>query len=135
MKNLLLTLLFIFPITAIAQQNNDVEISQYLQKSIAQSKTGNILLITGGGLIATGVLVAISGEKKGGHYFFSNNDAIGGSIATLGVLSALVSIPIHISSGHNKRKYLKLTPSAAMISSNSFNEKQNYAVVGLKVTF
>mgnify|MGYP006054449811 CR=1 FL=1 len=76
MKNLLLTLLFIFPITAIAQQKNDLEISQYLQKSKTQSKTGNILLITGGGLIATGVLVAISGEKKGGYYFFSKNDLI-----------------------------------------------------------
>lgn len=134
MKNILLTLLFIFPITAFAQQNNDVELNQYLQKSNSKRKTGNVLLITGGGLILTGFVVATTGEQNSG-YFFSTNQLIGGSMITFGVLSSLVSVPFYISAGHSKRKYLKLTPSASIIPSNTMNDNQNYTVVGLKLNF
>lgn len=56
MKSLLLTLLFILPIAINAQQNKDFEAEIYLKKSIKKRKAGNVLALTGGGLVLTGLV-------------------------------------------------------------------------------
>lgn len=132
MKYLLLIFLFVLPITANSQ-NNDSEINYYFQKSNSKRKTGNALLITGGGLILTGFLVASSGNNGG--YFFSPNQIAGAGILSLGVLSALVSVPFYISAHHNKNKYLRISPTAEISHLNLVNQNENYALVGLKFNF
>lgn len=132
MKNLLLIFLFVLPLKFIAQQNNDSEINYYLQKSNTKRKTANALLITGGGLMLTGILVGSSGNQNN-TWFFSPNQIAGAGIFTLGVLSSLVSVPFYLSAHHNKNQSLKITPSAMIINSNPQNK--NYAALGLKITF
>lgn len=132
MKNLILILLFILPIFTIAQQNNDLEINHYLQKSNSKRKTGNALLITGGGLILTGIVVGSSGNQNG-VLFFSPNQIAGAGIFSLGILSSLVSVPFYISAHYNKKKSYTISPSTEVIRVHSKSE--NYAVLGMKISF
>lgn len=139
MKNLFLTLLFIVPHTATAQQNEKSEINYYLQKSVSKKKTGNALLLTGTVLIITGVVVATSGNNNNNNnntgWLFSQNEMTGMTISSLGVFSALTSIPFYISANHNRKKSLKISPTTGIIQTNSITEPKNYALAGLKITF
>ena len=135
MKNLFLILLFIVPLTATAQQHKNSEINYYLQKSVSKKKTGNALLLSGTGLILTGIVVGTTAGKQNNALFFSSNQIAGAGIFSLGVFSALTSIPFYISANHNKKKSLKISPTTEIIQTNSISEPKNYASAGLKITF
>lgn len=134
MKNLLLSLLFILPLTINAQKDNTDDLNRYLRKSTNQKKTANVLLITGGGLMVTGLLVGNSGNQDG-SYFFSENQLAGFGLFSLGVISSVISVPFYISAHHNKRKLMKLSPAVSILPSNSLILKENYALVGMKINF
>ena len=132
MKNLILALIFILPLTITAQQNNVPEIDLYMNKANKQRKTGNILLISGGGLIVTGLIVGTSGDGKG---FIDANALAGSGIFLLGGLSALTSIPFYISANNNRKKSLKFTPVIGILETKSGLIPQNYAMAGIKINF
>lgn len=134
MKHLLLAVLFLLPFTFNAQKSNTDDLNRYLRKSTNQKKTANILLLTGGGLMVTGLLVGNSGNEEG-TYFFSENQIVGFGVFSVGVLTSLISVPFYISAHHNKKKLMKLSPAVGITSSNSVIVKENYALVGMKVNF
>ena len=134
MKNLLLILLIILPISLTAQLNDAVQIDYYLKKSISKKKTANVLLFTGGGLLLTGVIVASTAEENGG-FFIPETHLAGLGIATLGVLSSLTSIPFYISASHHKNKSLKIFPAISHFQSDSLDPTKQYGMIGVKVNF
>ena len=134
MKHLLLAVLFLLPFTFNAQKSNTDYLNRYLRKSTNQKKTANILLLTGGGLMVTGLLLGNSGNEEG-TYFFSENQIVGFGVFSVGVLTSLISVPFYISAHHNKKKLMKLSPAVGITSSNSVIVKENYALVGMKVNF
>lgn len=134
MKHLLLAFLFALPLTMNGQQNNSTEINEYLEKSNRQRKTGNVLLITGGTLILSGVIVGVTGNKNR-SFIISQSDIAGASLVTLGLLSGLTSVPFYISANSNKKKSLKISPSTAFIPVHSMNSQQIYPVVGINLDF
>ncbi len=133
MKSLLLTFLFILPIAINAQQNKDFEAEIYLKKSIKKRKAGNVLALTGGGLVLTGLVFSALGPDD--NQYLPTNVVVGGSMITLGILSALTSIPFYISSNHNKKKYLEISPTATILPKNSGIQNENYALVGIEINF
>ncbi len=134
MKFLLLLLFFTISIATNAQQNQESDATLYLRKSINKKKTGNILLISGGGLILTGIVVSASGDQNTNE-FLPRNLLIGGSLLSVGILSALTSIPFYISANHNKKKYLQISPTATILPKNSDIQNENYALVGIEINF
>lgn len=114
--------------TATPQQNSNSDF--LLHKAERQKKTGNMLAITEGVCIATGLIVTSTADDGG--WFFSEGQLIGASIFTFGVLSGLASFPFYISSQHNKKKYYKLTSSTGNVRSL---ENKNYKTVGLSLEF
>lgn len=105
MKNILLLLLtLLFCVFTFAQQvpGQDQSVSKdYLTKSRKQKSAAWSLLGLGGVLIGTGLLI---GGKKSASL---DDAATGGIIASVGIVSSLVSIPLFISSGKNRKKALK----------------------------
>ncbi len=90
MKTFILILALLFSANLFSQeQNNHDEINRYLQKSNSKRKTANVLLISGSGLLLTGVVVANSGSSNKGILNFSGTQLAGFGISTLGVLTAL----------------------------------------------
>ena len=134
MKNLLFTLLFILPTFVNAQETKQTEINQYLRKANNKRKTGNVLLITGSGLFLTGFVIASTG-KNDKSWFISERELAGASLSSLGIISALTSVPFYISAHHNRKKSLNVSPTTGIIRSNSINERRNYASVGIDINF
>ncbi|MFC6267690.1 hypothetical protein [Frigoriflavimonas asaccharolytica] len=133
MKTLIFIVILLLPTFIFSQQNNNSEAENYLKKSNSKRKTANILAISGGGLLLTGIVVSASNQHN--QEFLPTNLVVGGSLITLGVLSALTSIPFYISSNHNTKKYLKIVPSAKLIPKNELNHNTNYAVIGINLNF
>ena len=132
MKTLILLLTLLFSANLISQnQNNTDAINRYLQKSNTKKKTANALLLTGTGLILTGVVIASTGNKNNGVMFFSPTQIAGFGISTLGVFSALTSVPFYISAAHNKSKYRKISPQLGSFNAN----ENNYFTAGVKLEF
>lgn len=132
MKHLLLALLFLLPLTFKAQKSNTDDLNRYLRKSTNQKKTANILLITGGGLMVTGLIVGNSGGQSG---YISDNGLAGLGVFTLGALTSVISIPFYISAHQNKKKLIKLSPAVGIIPANTAVQNNNYGAVGLKFNF
>ena len=131
MKTLILILTLLFSANFFSQErNNNDEINRYLQKSHSKRKTANVLLITGGALILTGVIVATTGNQDGG-WFFSPSQLVGASVFSLGTFSVVASIPFYISAGHNKSKSRKISPQIG----NFKTSENNYVTAGLKMEF
>ena len=132
MKTFILILALLFSANLFSQeQNNHDEINRYLQKSNSKRKTANVLLISGSGLLLTGVVVANSGSSNKGILNFSGTQLAGFGISTLGVLTALSSVPFYISAGHNKSKSRKIYPQLG----NFKTPENNYVTAGLKIEF
>ena len=70
----------------------------YLVKSKNQKKTGRVLLYSGAGLVAVGLLI---GTPRNASF---NQAGFGVVVGGIGALLAIGSIPAFISSGNNKRK-------------------------------
>ena len=88
-----------------------------LKKSKNQKKAAWILLGAGGAFIITDLIIP-RGESKGftgSYYGIPNiveeykNDGIKRAFGVTGVVSVLVSIPLFLASGKNKRKAMKMS--------------------------
>ncbi|MBF8457045.1 hypothetical protein IV494_07600 [Kaistella sp. G5-32] len=134
MKNLPFVLLFILPTVMNAQETKQSEINQYLKKANTKKKTANILLITGGGLLLTGIVVSATAQHKN-SMLISDRDLAGLGLSGLGILSAVASVPFYISAKNNKNKSLQISPTTGILRSNSITEPKNYATVGLNFNF
>ena len=133
MKILLITLLLLLPVVTFAQQNQNLETERYLKKSISNRKTGNVFMITGGGLIVAGLIVGSIDDKS--NAFISGNAIIGSGLIVIGIISGITAIPFYIASNHNKKKYLRITPTAAILPVITGTENTNHAMIGLEFTF
>ena len=109
-------------------QDKNLRVNQYLQKSLRQKKTANILALSGGALFVSGLIVTGTDDNK---FLISSQQLAGLGISALGVLAAVSSIPFYISANRNESKSLKITPTAA-----SFSTTENrYISAGLTVEF
>jgi hypothetical protein len=130
MKTYIFLMALFFSINVFSQQSNSAaEVNRYLEKSVRQKKAANILSLTGGGLMVTGIIVASTGSDGG--WFFSPNQLIGAAMFSAGTLSALASVPFYILSGRNKSKALKISPKFGSFRTND----NKYVTAGLKVEF
>jgi hypothetical protein len=129
-------LLLSIPATSFCQKINDsvaVVQTDYLTKSKNQ-KTGAWVLLGGGtALIGAGFLI---GDSKNSTF---DDAAMGAFLGAIGVLSAIVSIPLFITSGKNKRKAMNSSTFIKMESiplphSGSFIQDR-YPVFSLSVNF
>ena len=129
MKTSFILLALLFSTNLFSQEESkNQEVNRYLQKSVRQKKTANILMITGGVLIISGIITISSDDKKG---FLSSEQVIGGSLVTLGAVSVLTSIPFYISAGINKSKYRKFSPQLGSFKT----PENNYLTAGVKFEF
>ena len=134
MKNLILASLFILPLTIYSQQNNSAQNAYYLKKANTENKTGNILLVTGGVLILTGFVLVKDGNSNT-RELISGTQVAGFLVATLGVASALSSIPFYIYAHQDRKKSFQLSPVIGTVQSfNLIGEDKNTAI-GLKLDF
>ena len=104
----------------------------HFEKHKKQKKTGLILLGTGLAATITGTLIARNSNLLGED---TEGFDVGASIALLGSLATISSIPVLISSGVNKRKasaYVNL--SEYKPSDMTFPRSQSLAV-GVKIEF
>ena len=110
------------------QRDKPLDVNQYLQKSIRQKKTANILAISGGALFVSGLIVAGTDDNK---FLISSQQLAGMGVSMLGVIAAVSSIPFYISANRNESRSLKINPI-----SGSFSSAENrYFLVGLHVEF
>ena len=134
MKNLILASLFILPLILKSQENNTAQNTYFLKKAKTQTKTGNILLVTGGVSILAGFVLVKDGNGNRKE-LISGSQIAGFLVATLGVTAALSSVPFYISAHHNRKKSFQLSPVIGTVQSfNLIGEDKNTAV-GLKLNF
>ena len=130
MKTILL--IFLLPVSGIfagQESNNTQTPNQYLEKSIRQKKTANVISITGGTLLVTGLIIAFSDDQKG--WLPSSTTLTGIGIATLGTATALASVPFYISPHSNKRKSVTLSPQMG----NAVIGQKYYPTAGIGISF
>ncbi len=101
MKIILSFLLFSIAITSLSQQTAPSQPSTreaYLAKSKNQKSGARVLLIGGGALLATSIVIGVSGDPT--------FDALGtlAVVGAIGGVAALASIPLFIASGKNYRR-------------------------------
>jgi len=129
MKTSIILLALLFSTHLFSQEESkNQEVNRYLQKSLRQKKTANVLMITGGVLIISGMITISTDNKKG---FISSEQLVGGSLITLGAVSALTSIPFYISAGSNKSKSRKISPQVGSFKT----PENNYLTAGVKFEF
>ncbi|MGQ1784864.1 MULTISPECIES: hypothetical protein [unclassified Saccharicrinis] len=99
--------LFMLFLSAYSQEKSDsLDLQKfYLEKSVNQRNTGLILLGSGTTMIIVGAIGFESSWESGSA---GATDALGFMILA-GVLADLISIPVLISSGVNKRKSLNVS--------------------------
>ena len=115
-------LVLVLPVTSFCQKTNDsipVLKTDYLQKSKNQKTAGWVLVGGGTALIVTGFIV---GNSENSTF---DDAATGATLAGIGVLSALGSIPLFIASGKNKKKAANMTTNIKMEKS-TLAEKQSF---------
>jgi len=103
-KATLLAILLVILVTSFGQQITSSPVSagqDYLTKAKSQKKTAKTLLIGGGALIATSIIVLAPGTVS----FDGMVPLL--ALAGVGGVSALGSIPLFIASGKNKRRAMK----------------------------
>lgn len=135
-KTITIALLLMLAGHSFAQQTNPKEQftkQDYLQKSKSERTTALILLGTGtaaffGGMAIYSKALDKAAEKPYGTFLsFGNADPTGAIICFLGSVTAIVSIPVFISSSKHKRMGLSLSLTNEKISSIAkANLKNNY---------
>jgi Na+/proline symporter len=122
-KVIAFAILFFVTTSSFSQQTNSTQTltrQDYLTKSKNQKTSARVLLVGGAVLIGTGLLIGTREEAT------LDDAATGGTIASIGILSAIGSIPLFIASGRNKRK--------AMNVSTYFEIRQNPVQAGTRLT-
>jgi hypothetical protein len=110
MKKSLLTVLFLSVITTVFSQQQIRNKDYYLQKSRNQKNAGLITLGGGTALVIAGFLVGNSGSDD----TELDNAMAGGIMVVTGAAAIVISIPLIIASGRNKRRAEKATVSFQM---------------------
>lgn len=88
--------------------NNCPESRYYYGKGCRHSKIGNILLITGGGCVVAGIVMAVVvGGLDGiiatsGYFNNGTPEKIGLGLSIIGIPTSIISIPIIVSGNHKK---------------------------------
>ena len=103
---LILALLFLALQQVKAQgQDNTLLIEEYLRQSEKQKKTGITMLAVGGGAVVVGVLIAVTADGW---------DGVGSGVifSSVGIATALIGVPIIISSASKARKAAQLSLGA-----------------------
>jgi len=126
--------MLVLPVTSFCQKTNDslpVVKTEYLQKSKNQKTAGWVLLGGGTALIVTGFIV---GNSENSTF---DDAAMGATLAGVGVLSALGSIPLFVASGKNKRKGLQASTFIKMQKAIRFEKSSfvqtSYPALSLKI--
>ena len=117
--------------------------SDYLKKSKNQ-KTASWILLGGGAVLLIVSAVIPKGEEQWDTYYLmpvkgNKNDGIKAALGLTGAVSMLVSIPLFIASGKNKRRALAVSADLHMQKSQvirhaSFSEK-SYPAAAVKLNF
>lgn len=111
----------------IHQENPDAQL--FYQKYKSSKKTANILLITGGTAITSGILLASIKTENAGC---SPLSTIGGVLLIFsGTITSGVSVPFYLTAYNNKRKYLKLKP----LITNQKIDNKNYTAIDIAANF
>jgi hypothetical protein len=128
-------LLLAISLTTFAQNNEQQEPKKavtrqdFLEKSKSEKRTARGLLIGGGILIATGVLIEVQGKAAMGA---------GILLGAAGLISAIVSIPVFNASEKSYRKamaasaYLKMEKASLLQNANITNH--SYPSIGIKIS-
>src|SRR5689334_6074529 len=92
------------PLQSSAISNHDLAM-QYLNKSKSQQKTSTILIITGGTLMLTGVIVSVAGMSSGFDFAHPEKGAssmdAGSALVISGACITATGIPFALASKHN----------------------------------
>lgn len=131
-KTLIILILFIMaaPRLAAQSQENKLLIEEYILQSEKQKKTGLIMIGVGTVAFALGALVIDN------SYGLEDPSLGSGLILSLGGgVSALIGIPILISSGSKARKAAKLSLEATKIQNSSIPGQQTkvFPAVGVSI--
>ena len=136
---IVLGLIFSFQISQgqVKQATNEVNQLQYdfLMSKHKKQKTGGLIFLVGGvASMAAGFVTNRNANKNSDGYDLSSV-ATGAGFIAVGVISTIISIPLLISSGKNKRK------AEAFIASENIGFKgmpafnTRYVSVGLSIDF
>ena len=129
MKNSLIILLLLFGANLYSQEETkNYEVQEYINKSVKQKKTANILLLSGATIGVIGFIISNTDDSKS---IISGNQLLAGTFVTLGGVSMLTSIPFYISSSKNKSKSQKIKPEMGRFKTND----THYFTAGLKLEF
>ncbi|MEO8404151.1 MAG: hypothetical protein ABI480_06135 [Chitinophagaceae bacterium] len=108
-KVIFIIVCFLVTITSFSQQTkSSLTKEDYLLKSKNQRTAGRILLIGGGVLIGTAVIIGSSGDRS------FDDAATLGIVGVIGAVSAISSIPLFIASSRNKKKAKAMTANFKM---------------------
>lgn len=106
----------------------------YLQKSEKQKKTGWIVLGSGAALIITGFIIGNSGEDEASF----DKAMSGGLFIVAGSAATIISIPIFIASGRNKKKAAAATSYFEFRTENfttaSLPSARSFPALAIKLT-
>lgn len=127
------TILLIFVITigqfSFAQQQNiSHDTNTYLEKSLRQKRTANILAITGGALFLSGAMIAGSDQNDS---IISQQQLLGLGISAAGIISGLISVPFYVAASKNKSISRRMSPAAGSFKTNG----EHYFTAGIKIDF
>lgn len=132
MKNLFLLFFLVCSIKFYSQQKENEKIVSdiFFNKYKKQKRNATILSVTGGVLLFTGFIISKQ-ESEAANLVFSKNEVTGYSIASLGIISIIGSIPLYISAEKNYKKSVSISPS---VQTYHFYNTKNTSL-GLNITY
>jgi hypothetical protein len=149
MKKKMLTILILFLLTqvvlsaqAIPQQNQQIShrdlARQYLNKSKSQKTISNILLVSGGALLLTGMIISVASLQNGFDFSHPDNGSSGtesgGILAISGACILIAGIPFDLAARHNKKKAALLLRDEKLKPGSSFISGRVYSI-GISIQF
>ena len=129
MKTILLILVITISQFSFAQQQNiSHDTNTYLEKSLKQKRTANILAITGGALFLSGAIITGSDQND---FLISQQQFLGLAISAAGIISGLISVPFYVAASKNKSISRRMSPAAGSFKTNG----EHYFTAGIKIDF
>ena len=117
----------------VPQQNQDFY-NYLMKKSKNQKTTANVLLLGGGTLMVTGMLIGLANAAPDGS---EEGLAAAGTMAGVGFLSMVASVPFYISSATKRQKARELMVGVGMQKKGNCppnaNQRAWYPAVQLRV--